>query len=78
MVSELIFQIYDKTQILKKEKKMSLLIKIYSNVFLIRKILSRYITRRMFGRLSRAIGTFNSFENILGGGPNPKQRQRNS
>ena len=56
---------------------MSRLIK-NSSVLPIRGISSRYITRRMFSGLSRAIGTFNGFENILGAGPNPKQRQRNS
>ena len=50
---------------------MSLLIKIFFDVLPIRRISSRYITRRMFS--SRAIGTFNSYENILGAGPNPKK-----
>ena len=43
-----------------------MLIKISSNILLITKILSRYITRRMFNHLNRAIGAFNSFGNILG------------
>ena len=68
------FQIYDNTQMLKQKNQVSRLIKI-SSVLPIRRISSRYIARRKFSHLSTAIGTFNSFENILGAGPNPKQRQ---
>ena len=55
-----------------------LLIKIYSNVFPIRKILPRYVSRWMLICLNRVIDTFKSFENILGAAPNPKQSQKNS
>ena len=55
-----------------------LLIKIYSNVFPIRKILPRYVSRWILICLNRVIDTFKSFENILGATPNPKQSQKNS
>ena len=55
MVSKLIFKIYDKTLMLSRKINVSQLIS--SNILPIRRISSRYITRRMFNRFNRAIAT---------------------
>ena len=65
------FRFITKTRSWGRKINVFVFIKI-SSVIPIRRISSRYITRR------RAIGTFNSFENIPRAGPNPKQRQRKS
>ena len=73
MISELIFSdcfldLWQKSDVEAKKFNVSMHIKISV----------RYITRRTFNHLNRAIDIFNSFENILRAGPNPQQRQRNS
>ena len=66
------FRFMIKSRCCSRKINVSWLIKISCNVLPIRRISSRYVTRRMVSGFSRAIGTFNSFENILGAGPNPK------
>ena len=72
------FRFMTKTRCWSRKTKVPLLIKMSSNVLPTRRISLRYIPRRMFYCLNRAICTLSSFENILEAGPNSKQRQRNS